>query len=71
MELGPITQEILDHYKWDAFWDAPLRVPGDEVSHGGATPPKDGIPGTNQPGLPRKESEIHRATATYQAAAAM
>jgi hypothetical protein len=65
--VGKITQEVLDAHKWDAFWDAPLHVPGGEMAHHGATPPPNGIPGTNQPGLPRKESEVHRATATYRA----
>ena len=65
--VGDVTQQVLDHYKWDAFWDAPLRVPGDETAHHGSTPPSDGIPNTNQPGLPRKAEEIHRATASYQA----
>src|SRR5260221_7340218 len=64
---GEVTQAILDKYKWDAFWDAPLRVPGDEVAHGNSTPPPNGIPGTNQPGLPRKASEVKRATASYKA----
>jgi hypothetical protein len=64
---GSVTQELLDRYKWGAFWDAPLRVPGDEVAHGNSTPPPNGIPGTNQPGLPRKASEIRRATASYKA----
>ena len=64
---GDVTQAILDKYKWDAFWDAPLRVPGDEVAHGNSTPPPNGIPGTNQPGLPRKASEVKRATASYKA----
>jgi len=64
---GEVTQERLDKYKWGAFWDAPLRVPGDEIAHGNSTPPPNGIPGTNQPGLPRKASEIRRATASYQA----
>jgi hypothetical protein len=64
---GEVTQDILDRYKWGAFWDAPLRVPGDEVAHGNSTPPPNGIPGTNQPGLPRKPEEIHRATASYKA----
>jgi hypothetical protein len=64
---GQVTQEILDRYKWGAFWDAPLRVPGDEVAHGNSTPPPNGIPGTNQPGLPRKAEEIKRATASYKA----
>ena len=65
--IGDVTQKILDQYKWDAFWDAPLRVPGDESAHGGSTPPPNGIPGTNQPGLPRKSSEVRRATASYEA----
>jgi hypothetical protein len=64
---GEVTQAILDKYKWDAFWDAPLRVPGDERAHGNSTPPPDGIPGTNQPGLPRQASEVRRATARYKA----
>ena len=64
---GTVTQAILDHYKWDAFWDAPLRVPGTEASHGGSTPPPDGIPGTNQLGLPRRPEEIRRVTASYHA----
>src|SRR5262245_17666243 len=63
---GEVTQELLDKYKWGAFWDAPLRVPGDEVAHGNSTPPPHGIPGTNQPGLPRKPEEIKRAVASYQ-----
>ena len=65
--VGKVTQEVLDAHKWDAFWDAPLHVPGGEMAHHGATPPPNGIPGTNQPGLPRKESEVHRATASYRA----
>ena len=65
--FGKVSQELLDKYKWDAFWDAPLRIPGGEVAHGGATPPPDGIPGTNQPGLPRKPEEVRRATATFAA----
>ena len=64
---GEVTQDILDHYKWDAFWDAPLRVPGNEPAHGGSTPPPEGIPGTNQPGLPRKPEEIKRAIASFHA----
>ena len=63
-QFGKVSQALLDKYKWDAFWDAPLRVPGGEVAHGGATPPLGGIAGTNQPGLPRKPEEVKRATAT-------
>jgi hypothetical protein len=65
--VGKITQQVLDEHKWDAFWDAPLHLPGGEMAHHGATPPPNGIPGTNQPGLPRKESEVHRSTAQYRA----
>jgi hypothetical protein len=46
----PITPELVEEEKWNAFWDAPLDVPG--------------TPGTNQ-GLPRKPEEIRRATARY------
>lgn len=67
LSIGDVTQKVLDHYKWDAFWDAPLRVPGDEIAHGDSTPPPNGIPGTNQLGLPRKPDEIKRATASYEA----
>jgi hypothetical protein len=63
---GEITQAVLDHYKWDAFWDAPLRIPGDEIAHGDSTPPPAGIPGTNQLPLPRTEAEVTHATATYK-----
>ena len=48
-----LTPEFLDREKWKAFWDAPLEIPGAK--------------GTN-PGLPRLESEIRRATATYRSA---
>ena len=64
-DLGvPITPEVLDRIRWEAFWDSPLNVPGDSVAHGGATPPVAGI--TNQPGLPRKAEEVRRAAAIYQ-----
>ena len=58
-----ITPQILDQDRWEAFWDAPLNVPGTEAAHHGATPPEEGI--ANQPGLPRKPDEIHRASAKY------
>jgi hypothetical protein len=58
-----ITPEILDQDRWEAFWDAPLNVPGTEAAHHGATPPAEGI--ANQPGLPRKPDEIQRASAKY------
>jgi hypothetical protein len=58
-----ITPEILDQDRWEAFWDAPLNVPGAESAHGGATPPAAGV--ANQPGLPRKPEEVQRASAKY------
>ncbi len=63
-DLGvKITPQILDQDRWEAFWDAPLRVPGNEEAHHGATPPADGI--ANQPGLPRKPEEIRRSSASF------
>src|SRR4051812_31473205 len=47
-----LTPEVIEREKWNAFWDAPLAVPG--------------RPGTNL-GLPRKPEEIKRAWATYSA----
>ena len=47
-----LTPEVVDREKWNAFWDAPLMVPG--------------APGTNMD-LPRKPDEIRRAWATYHA----
>ena len=62
-DLGvEITSQVIDDIKWEAFWDAPLNVPGDDDAHGGSTPPKAGV--ANQPGLPRKPEEVARATAT-------
>jgi hypothetical protein len=46
-----ITPEIIEKEKWNAFWDAPLVVPGN--------------PGTN-PDLPRRPDEIRHASATFQ-----
>lgn len=47
-----LTPEVIEREKWNAFWDAPLMVPGGS--------------GTNLD-LPRKPEEIQRAWATYQA----
>jgi len=60
-----ITPEIVEKYKWDAFWDAPLNTDKLENTRDNAIPPPGGVAG--QPGLPRKPEEIGRATATYQA----
>jgi hypothetical protein len=61
-----ITPAIVDEKKWDAFWDAPLDLnPEAGRGRGGNPPPAAGI--ANQPGLPRKASEVARAIATYRA----
>jgi hypothetical protein len=45
-----ITPELIEKEKWNAFWDAPLEIPGSK--------------GTN-PDLPRSPAEIRKAVATY------
>jgi len=63
-ELGvELNREVVDRYKWDVFWDAPLDLRS-EVG-GGNPPPAEGVAG--QPGLPRSPAEIRRATASYRA----
>ncbi|MDH3205690.1 MAG: hypothetical protein OEO79_03720 [Gemmatimonadota bacterium] len=63
-DLGvELTQDIVDRYKWDVFWDAPLDL-RTEVS-GGNPPPAAGVAG--QPGLPRAAEEIRRGTAAFSA----
>ncbi len=53
-----ITPEIIEKDKWEAFWDAPLDVPG--------LPPNGRPAGGNLPlDLPRSASEIHRGSAAY------
>src|SRR5881296_1919002 len=47
-----ITPEVIEREKWNAFWDAPLSVPGSARTN---------------PDLPRKPEEIRRAMATYSA----
>jgi hypothetical protein len=49
-----LTPELIEREKWNAFWDAPLMVPG--------------RPGTNME-LPRKPEEIRKTWATYHATA--
>jgi len=60
----PITPEIIEAKKWDAFWDAPLDL-NPQPGRGGNPPPAEGV--ANQPGLPRRAAEISRATAVYKA----
>jgi hypothetical protein len=61
----PVTPEIVEKYKWDAFWDAPLNTDKVENTRDNAIPPPGGVAG--QPGLPRSAEEITRASATYRA----
>lgn len=55
-ELGiALTPEVIEKEKWNAFWDAPLMVPGRK--------------GTNVD-LPRKAEEIHKSWAKFSATVA-
>src|SRR5260370_5410282 len=47
-----LTREVIEREKWNAFWDAPLVVPGRA--------------GTNMD-LPRKPEEVRKAWANYHA----
>jgi hypothetical protein len=58
-----ITQEVLDQYRWDPFWDAPLDL-GAPTGRGNP-PPAAGLPGTDQPGLPRSPTEIQRSDVRF------
>src|SRR5581483_45477 len=64
-----ITQDVLNKYRWDPFWDAPFDLsvpqPNANGAFSGNPPPVVGLPGTDQPGLPRKPEEIARADAIY------
>ncbi len=50
-ELKHTEAAFLEQEKWKVFWDAPLRVPGSANTN---------------PGLPRSESEIRRAAASFR-----
>jgi hypothetical protein len=58
-----LTKEIVDQYRWEPFWDAPLDLA--ETSRGNNPPPAVGV--ANSPGLPRKPDEIKSVLATYRA----
>jgi hypothetical protein len=65
-QLGvELTPEVVDRYKWDVFWDAPLDL--SEVPQGGTMsanpPPVDGV--AHQPGLPRRPEEVRRGAARF------
>lgn len=65
-DLGlEISPEIIKQYKWDAFWDAPLMVPGTEKGgYEGTRPPTQ--PTGGQLGMPRTDSEIINAEIAYK-----
>ncbi len=61
----PLTEELLNEIKWDAFWDAPLYVSDEPPrSHQSSIPAEETF--ANHPGMPRKAEEITRAIAVYQ-----
>jgi hypothetical protein len=49
-KLHKDTPELLEQYKWNAFWDAPLSIPGTQ----------------RMSGPPRQASEIARAAVSYK-----
>jgi hypothetical protein len=56
-----MTQTERNKHRWDPFWDAPLNL---TLPRAPANPPPvAGLPGTDQPGLPRNPTEIKRAEA--------
>ncbi len=59
-----LTPAIIDKYRWEPFWDAPLDL-STPAGRGGNPPPAEGV--ANSPGLPRKPEEIKRASAVYRA----
>ena len=69
VKLGiELTPAVIDKIKWEAFWDAPLYIEGSgelPPTHKTAIPALKGV--ANQPGLPRKDEEVRRASAMYQA----
>ena len=58
-----LTPSVVDKYRWDPFWDAPLDM-STPSGRGGNPPPAAGV--ANQPGLPRSASEVKRAAAVFQ-----
>ncbi len=63
-QLGiEITSEVVDSYKWDVFWDAPLDLDQSEPRTGGNPPPRDGV--AHQPGLPRNPAEVRHDTVEF------
>lgn len=60
-----LTQAVVDQFKWDVFWDAPLLISERLPAFVNNPPPAEGV--AQQPGLPRSEDEISRGTISYAA----
>jgi len=58
-----LTAEIIDRFRWEPFWDAPLDLDS-PVGPVGNPPPVEGV--GSSPGLPRKREEIKQAVAVYR-----
>ena len=57
-----LTNEIVDKYRWDPFWDAPLTSPARWTRRRSAA----GRRRRRSAGLPRKRDEITRAAAAWR-----
>jgi len=56
-----LTPDVITKNRWYAFWDAPLFIPP-------PPPPGRGTPAPRTVGPPRTESEIRRASASFNSA---
>jgi hypothetical protein len=57
-----LTDAIVNQFRWEPFWDAPLDLSAPN-GRGGNPPPAEGA--ANQPGLPRNPNEIKRGTMVF------
>ena len=63
-DLGvKLAADIVDRFRWDSFWDAPLDLES-PVARVGNPPPAEGV--GNSPGLPRKREEVKEAFAAFR-----
>jgi hypothetical protein len=58
-----LTPEIVDKYRWEPFWDAPLDLAAPS-GRGGNPPPADGV--ANQPGFPRRRVPHDQLSGAHQ-----
>jgi hypothetical protein len=74
-----MTRDVIDQHRWQAFWDAPLRVPGTPPAPAGGGGAAGGnsaaaaeefpLNGGRVYELPRKPEEVRRAEATFKTTA--